>query len=165
MLAPINTNKHYVTRANLTVVGATIVNNIVVESVVAPASVNTYEVSEGSVVKAVHLELWIFGNNANVANTQFNLSVEKIPSGAPAMTFAQSSNLQSYPNKKNILFTSQGVINAFKDVGNSIPIVRNWLLIPKGKQRMGLGDKIVLNFATITKDVKICGLFIYKEYR
>ena len=165
MLAPINTNKHYVSKTNEKITLGTVTNVIVVESIVAPASANSYSVEEGSVVKAVHFELWIFGANGAPANTQFHMNIEKIPSGAPLMTFAQTANLGSYPNKKNILYTTQGVINAFNDNTNSLPLIRNWLLIPKGKQRMGLGDKLVLNFAAISKDIRICGLFTYKEYR
>ncbi len=165
MLAPINSNKHYVHLTNTAIASGANINIEHVDSVVAPASANAKDVEEGSIVKAVHIEYWIIGNGTVTDTTQFALIVLKLPGGIPDMTYAETLNLGAYANKKNILFTSQGVINAFRDGTQAIPIIRNWVLIPKGKQRMGLGDRIVTVFAATGVAIRICGLATYKEYR
>ncbi len=163
MVAPINANKHYVMIPNANIASAALGTIDVVDAVVAPATSNAFDVEEGSIVKAVYIELWIFGLGASGTDTQFFLAVEKLPAGATPMTQAQSLNLGAYPNKKNILFTSQGVIGGIDT--NSVVVLRNWILIPKGKQRMGLADRIVLSVATLGAPMQRCGFITYKEYR
>ncbi len=163
MVAPINANKHYVHLSNNTLASGAISTVKQVESVVAPAAANSFEVEEGSVVKAIYIEIWLYGQGADGIDTQFFMCTMKKPSDAPDLTFAQSSNLGAYPNKKNILYTTQGVIGGTNN--NSIPIIKNWLLIPKGKQRMGLGDQIVTYITSLGATVQRCGFSTYKEYR
>ncbi len=120
------------------------------------------EVEEGSVVSAIFVELWLL-DSAN--DGSFSVTLEKRPSGVAAMGFASSQALGTYPNKKNILYTTQG-LSPNNAVGNPVPIIRNWFKIPKGKQRMGLGDKVVLNIANMgLNDLEFCGVFIYKEQK
>ncbi len=161
--SPIVSRKHYVHRSNTQLASGVIQNNIVVESVVSPATAAASEVKEGSVVKAVYVEMWVGGAGLSGNSTQFNLTLEKISSDGPVMTFSQSLNLGAYPNKKNIFYTTQGVL-AGEDV-QTIPIIRNWVLIPKGKQRMGLSDRIMLNIAASGQNIDTCGIFTYKEYQ
>jgi len=81
------------------------------------------------------------------------------------MTHAQSQILHDYPNKKNLFKTSQGLLGDANS--NAVPIFREWIAIPKGKQRIGLGDTLVFNLAALgemDQDVEVCGLVIYKEY-
>ncbi len=163
MVAPINANKHYVHIANANIASGAIENIPVVDAVVAPASAASINVEEGSIVKAVYIELWIYGLGASGTDTQFFMAVEKVPSNGVAMTVAQSLNLGAYENKKNILFTSQGVIGGIDT--NSVSIIRNWVLIPKGKQRMGLGDRIEISVAPLGAPMQRCGFSTYKEYR
>jgi len=164
MLAPINSIKHYVHRANITVVSGNILNEELIDAVAAPASASAEQVKQGAVIKAVYVESWIQNDGGTGTDNQFNVNLEKIPSGAPAMTFAQSVNLGSYPNKKNILYSSQGVQGASVDGIPAVPVLRNWMLIPKGKQRFGLGDKLVLNISSTGFTLRTCGLATYKEY-
>ncbi len=163
MVAPINSIKHYVPRPNVEIALGTIININIAEAETAPASAAVEDVLEGSVLKAVHVEMWIHGRAATGDQQQFVASLEKRPSDAPAMTFAQSLAMQAYPNKKNILYTTQGVIG--DGATQAIPIIREWFKIPKGKQRMGVGDRIVLNISTVEAALAACGLFTYKEYR
>ncbi len=165
MLAPINSNKHYVHRTNIVVNSAAIDPEVVVDAVVAPASTNAFDVEEGSVVKAIHFEYWLLSNGATGSDTQFVVIVEKVPSNLASVTAAQILNLGAYTNKKNILFTSQGVLGAGVDGQGALPVLNSWILIPKGKQRMGLGDRVVISFSTIGENVNWCGLATYKEFR
>ncbi len=166
MLAPINSNKHYVHRTNTSIATGSISAHIAVNSVVAPATSNAEDVEEGSVVKAVHLEYWLNSDGATGTTVQFILIVEKVPSGQTAVTAAQIVNLGAYQNKKNILYTTQGNLGASVDGQSSVPVLRDWVLIPKGKQRMGLGDRIVTSMHPIgSVGAAFCGLVTYKEYR
>ncbi len=118
------------------------------------------EVEEGATVKAVFVELWIL-DSSNAGS--FSITLEKRPAAASAMGFASSQALNAYANKKNIFYTTQG-LSPNDAVGNPVPIIRQWFKIPKGKQRMGLSDKVVLNIANMgLNDLEFCGFFTYKE--
>ncbi len=164
MVAPINTVKHYVHRQNTATVSAGIASIVIVDAVVAPATANSFNVKEGSLVKAIHYELWLISQGATGTFTQFDVIIEKVPSNQDSVTAAQIVNLGAYTNKKNILFSSQGVIGAGVDGQGALPVIRGWLLIPKGKQRMGLSDRIVLSFSPTGQTTNNCGLFTYKEW-
>ncbi len=165
MVPPINSVKHYVHRTNVTLASAAIQNNLVATSVVAPATGSAADVREGSVIKAIFVEIWLLGGTTSAdTTTQFLIAVEKVPTSAILMTHAQSLNLGAYPNKKNILYTTQGVLTGELNGPQAVPIIRGWIMIPKGKQRMGLGDRLVVNIANTGVSLQICGIFTYKEY-
>ncbi len=117
----------------------------------------------GAVVKAVFFELWYIGSASQpVIQTT---TVEKSPSGLSDPLSVQMSDLNNYPNKKNVLFTSQGIVGDANT--NPSPILRQWIPIPKGKQRFGLGDRLLISIQALgeaSNDLEICGTFIYKEY-
>ncbi len=161
MKAPIVSRKHIVQHTITQVTTGTVTtlrecHGLAVQNVDAPN-----EVVEGSLLKAVFVELWIIGT--------FNLGsyiviVEKSPAGNPDPTFTEMSTLDAYENKKNILFTSQGLIA--EDNQNPTPVLRQWIKIPKGKQRFGLQDKLKINIASLSaEDVQFCGMTIYKSYQ
>ncbi len=162
MAAPINAVKHYVHLANSTGVSAALLTFSVVDAVVAPATALPASVKEGSIVKAVYCEIWVYGLGASGTDTQFFLCIEKLVGGSPVMTYAQSLQLGAYPNKKNILYSTQGVIGGIDT--NSIPVIKNWVLIPKGKQRFGLGDRLQINISTLGASMQRCAIFTFKEY-
>ncbi len=164
MLSPINSNKHYVHRTNIAVASGALQSEDVTRAVVAPATTNSFNVEEGSVVKAVHLEYWILGDELAGNTSQFTLIVEKEPGNGTAMTAVNAANLGAYPNKKNILYVTQGLINPFLNGGGPIPLIRNWVLIPKGKQRQGLDDSIRVHLLATGK-LRFCGVATYKEFR
>jgi len=165
-LNPIQSIKHYVQFANATIGTGTIANLTVVDAVsVTAVGANSNEVEEGSIVKAVHIEMWCLCSGSSGAITQFNYVLEKVPAAQTPVTFTQSLNLGAYPNKKNVLYTSQGNLPSRIDTSGTIPIMRGWFLIPKGKQRMGLGDKIVLSLASTGSALDRCGMMTYKEYK
>ncbi len=161
MLATINSVKHYIP-VNLTVTATSGITQIsLVEAQELQDVAIAQDVRSGAVVKAVYVELWMIANHATSFCT-FTASLEKIPAAATAMTFAQSQNLTDYPNKKNVLYTTQGIVGSAEN--NAVPFFRGWFKIPKGKQRMGLGDQIVVNISAITVGVQHCGMSVFKEY-
>ncbi len=127
----------------------------------AVQSVNAaFEVIEGNVVKAVYLEYWVIGT---FSLGSFVVTVEKSPAGAGPPTFTELALLDSYQNKKNILYTTQGLMA--EDNQNPTPVLRQWIKIPKGKQRFGLEDRLRINFASLTgEDLQFCGFTLYKSY-
>ncbi len=164
MLAPINTVKHYVGQPNVTIALGTSTTFEIADVVAAPVDTNREKVSEGALVKSVHFEYWIVGGGAAGVITQFVLTIEKSPSGAADPAFSDMLNLGGYKNKKNILYTTQGIVTSKQEGTNPVPIIRDWLLIPKGKQRMGQADRLLVSIATVESSLAFCGISTYKEY-
>ncbi len=162
MRAPIVSRKHLVQFTEFSVASLT-VNCMVGVRAKAIASVDTnFEVVEGSVIKAIFAELWILGKHAS-SQSSFVVVVEKVPAGGAEPTISQMTTLDAYSNKKNILFTSQGLIAPA--TANPTPVLRQWIKIPKGKQRFGLEDEFRICIASIgANDLHGCGLQIYKSY-
>lgn len=162
MLAPIHSIKHYVHRSNIEILtGAVLIQSVVAAIAKGAARSNAFDVEEGAVIKAVHIEHWILGT-ANADSSQFTYIIYKLPSGQPTPDETNMLNLGSWDNKKNILFSSQGVLPE-ENAGQSIPVHRGWIKIPKGKQRMGLGDKVQIACLSVGT-LQYCGLSTYKEY-
>ncbi len=129
-----------------------------VESTVANAA---NEVEEGALVKAIYVELWL-QNQSNLGESIVTVTKDTKSGAGP--NFAQSAALFTYSNKKNIFFTHQG-LTSNDGIGNPVPILREWIKIPKGKQRMGLGDTIVITIANVSaNNLNRCGFSVYKEY-
>jgi len=85
--------------------------------------------------------------------------VERLPGGATNITDAEFAALHTYANKKNILYMTQGITGDSNT--NPTPWIRQWILIPKGKQRFGLNDRLQLNIRAISEDFEWCGINIY----
>jgi len=157
----IHSVKHYVQMTLTEATTLTRNTEVLVQAEESTAANLGNEVEEGALVKAVFIELWI---EAESNSGFFTIIVEKSMAGAAAPTFTQMTDLFSYPNKKNILYTTQG-LTSNDGVGNPIPILRQWFKIPKGKQRFGLKDKIILSIASRgANNINYCGFATYKEY-
>ncbi len=135
-------------------------NTFIATGVVSTLANLANEVAEGSAIKAVYVELWLIGGTADQF---FTITLEKVPGAGNVQTFTESTNLFAYVNKKNILYTTQGL--APNDgVGQPVPVIRQWFKIPKGKQRWGLNDNLNLNIASRGDGtITVCGFFTYKE--
>jgi len=156
----VQSTKHYVQQSRSQVATVSVANIDISESVVMASNNLVDEVLEGSLIKAVYVEMWILDSSNDGS---FIITLEKVNGGMPAMTFASINALGFYANKKNVFYTTQG-LSPNNGVGNPIPIIRQWFKIPKGKQRQGLGDKFVLNIANNgLNDLEFCGFFTYKE--
>ncbi len=165
MQAPIISIKHFVPRTSVAIAGGTVLSHVIVDTV-AQASVTAVEdVVEGSLVKAVFCEYWIMNEAATGNQGQFTVTIEKISSGGATPTVTNMANLGSYPNKKNVLYTSQGILGEINDGQGAIPIIRTWVPIPKGKQRFSLGDRFIITLSSVSGSYRVCGMFIYKEYK
>ncbi len=165
MVRPVvHSTKHIVQFANFLVTAGASNPQTLINTVPSTANrVNVVDVVEGAIIKAIYVELWVKGDGASSADTQFIIALVKLPGGGNAITAADMLNLQAYDNKKNIFFISQGVLGG-KDTGQAVPVLRQWIQIPKGKQRWGNGDEMILNTSSIDTGLQRCGVAIYKEY-
>ncbi len=153
--------KHYAqTPINQIATGVREINTVV--TAVERTTANTAtEVPEGAIIKAVYFEMWL-QNQGNLG--EFILTISKDPEGATGPTFNEHATLFFYTNKKNILYTSQG-LTPNDAISGPINVLRQWVKIPKSKQRFGLGDGIHLNISNVSSnDLNRCGFTTYKEY-
>ncbi len=119
------------------------------------------EVKEGASIKAVFFEFWL--QNSGVDGT-FIATITKDPEGSAGPTFAEHSALMTYNNKKNVLWSSEG-LTSNDGVSGPVNIIRGWVKIPKSKQRFGLGDRLNMVISNVSAgDLHRCGMTTYKEY-
>ncbi len=159
--AIVQSEKHIVQFPIATVIGGVIANNTVINALQGADPVNATQVDPGTIVKAVFLEFWLIAGAQNTSS--FNLTVEKRTGNSPVMTAAQADALYNYGNKKNILYSSQGVLG--EQNTNPVPILRQWIPIPKGKQRFGAGDTLMVNIKSISEDTQFCAIAVFKAYQ
>ncbi len=157
----VHSTKHYVQLPiNVIATGIREVNQIVtaVQSTVANLAT---EVEEGSTIKAVYFEMWL-QNQSNLG--EFIATISKDISGSTGPTFVEQASLFTFENKKNVLWSSQG-LTSNDAISGPVNIIRGWVKIPKSKQRFGLGDRLNLNISNVSaNDLNRCGLAIFKEY-
>ncbi len=154
----INTEKHYVHKTLSTVLAGATDNIVIVAASAVPGGTAT-AVREGAVIKAVFIEMWVRTNDTSPGAT--SITLYKKTGGDTSMTATEAADLNSYDNKKNVLYHTQGLIN--DQDSSAIPFIRQWFKIPKGKQRFGLADVLILNVFAQALDNNICGFFTYKE--
>ncbi len=156
----INSKKHYVQTTLASITGQGVVNITLINTIEGAPTVPSH-VGEGSIVKAVFVELWVLNSAANIAS--FTVAIYKNPGGSNVCDNTEMANLHDYKNKKNILFTSQGIMprNSTFPMG----VIRTWIKVPKSKQRFGLGDTLLITIRNnTTDDLNFCGITTYKEY-
>ncbi len=163
MKAPIHSRKHINQISQSTVGQAAVVDTILFQSIEGHSTVPSH-VLEGASVKACYVEFWVSQDSASVVGS-YTVVLYINPGNTPIITTAQMAALHDYPNKKNILFTGQGLLTP--NDGGQVPVLRAWYKIPKGKQRFGLQTSLNLairnNNATAI-DINLCGVAIFKEY-
>ncbi len=153
--------KHYVQFPIDQILTGTAQNIRLIDSVESTVANLANEVSEGSMVKAIYIELWL-QNEGNLGESIVTVTKDQQNTNGPS--FAQLAALFTYNNKKNVLFTHQG-LTSNDGVSGPVNILRSWIKIPKGKQRFGLNDRVHLSISnTSANDLVRCGFAIYKEY-
>ncbi len=68
------------------------------------------------------------------------------------------------PNRNQILHEEKGLTTSVSD-GSTPMVFKGVIKIPRGKQRMGVGDKILLVHSAGTEPMNFCFKAIYKDYR
>ncbi len=162
MKAIIQSKKHIFQISQSTVAQAMAATSTFVQALEGPPT-QPQHVAEGATVKSCYVEFWVSQDSASVVGS-YTVILLKDPGGNAAPTQTNLASLHDYDNKKNILFTAQGLLTP--NDGGQIPVLRGWYKIPKGKQRMGLGDAmrvVIRNNNATSIDINFCGLVIYKE--
>ncbi len=160
----INAIKHYVQLENASIAsGARRSFQFVTAVDQNTAGTSTDQVLEGSIIKAVFVEVWMKSNSTAGTDNKFQVCVEKVPAGQASITFTQMNNMMAYPNKKNVFHFGQGVLGDLTT--QSMPVLRQWFKIPKGKQRFGLDDVFVASMSATGAAFDSCGFSTYKEYK
>jgi len=162
MVRPVvHSRKHYVQQSLRTIDASTKEDTTIITAVESTLANVANEVREGAIVKAVYIELWM--RTQSTSPGSYILVLSKSSGGAGLFSTAEMAALWSAENKKNILFTSQGLLND-QDADAMTPM-RGWYKIPRSKQRFGLGDKLFLQiFAQGALDITACGFELFKEY-
>ncbi len=163
MKAPIHSKKHIFQISQATVAQAAVVVTPFIISIEG-SSATPQHVNEGSLVKNCYVEFWVSQDSASVVGS-YTIILYKNPGNSITVTSAEMAALHDWRNKKNILFTAQGLLTP--NDGGQVPVLRAWYKIPKGKQRMGLSDSVdiaIRNNNATAIDINFCGVVIYKEY-
>ncbi len=159
--AMVHSTKHYVQFGRYTIGTGAVVKQDIVIAVEGTAASAVDETAEGSTIKAVYIELWLLDSGAGGNDVTVLL---KNPVNASGPTFAQANALGTFVNKKNILFTHQGLVPN-DGIAQPVNVMHGWYKIPKTKQRFGLGDRLHLVVANNSaQDLFACGFATYKEY-
>ncbi len=129
-------------------------------AIAAETPTNPSDVRIGAEVRAVYVEMWVAAESTAMATSI--AIIEKSNASKVKATPAEMIALDDYPNKKNILWTHQGLTSS--NATNATPIIQQWIKIPKGKQRMGQGDRIDISLLAVVDGFNFCGQAIFKEY-
>ncbi len=163
MKAPIHSKKHIFQISQATVAQAAVGTTGFAQAIEGAPS-QPQHVGEGALIKSCYIEFWVSQDSASVVGS-YTVVMEKQPGNSATITTGNMAALHDYSNKKNILFTAQGLLTPSD--GGQVPVLRGWYKIPRGKQRMGLGDILritIRNNNATSIDQNFCGLIIYKEY-
>ncbi len=159
----IKSKKHVNQISQSTVTQGATVATVIVEAL-ETTSLTPKDVEEGAIVKACYVEYWVSQDSASVVGS-YTVALYKLPGVGSTASAGDMAALHDWDNKKNILFTAQGLLTP--NDGGQVPVLRGWYKIPKGKQRFGLKDRLVINIRNNNAtaiDINFCGLAIYKEY-
>ncbi len=156
----VHSHKHYVQFSISTVTGGAADTLNIAKSVAVQSKDAVDEVEEGSSIKAVYVELWARAGSTTGASGQMIIYKLQADSTAPATT--DMAALGTWDNKRNIFYTTMGLFN--DQDADAIALFKGWIKIPKGKQRMALGDELKITVFSPTIDLQICGFSTYKEY-
>ncbi len=157
----LHSTKHYVQMSLSTVTTGAEVEVDLIQGVPIADKNTVSEVEEGATVKAIYIELWVIGS---VSNQFFTIILARYPSGVNGATIAEMAALGDWDNKKNVLYTTQGLASN-DGIAQPIPVMRQWFKIPKGKQRFGINDRMRIQVASRgSDDIIFCGFATYKEY-
>ena len=152
--------KHYVQYSIQTIVAGAVADLTIANAVSIDAVNTVSEVAEGNSIKAIYVEIW--GRAGSTTPSSGQMIIYKKQSDSSNPTNTEMAALGDWDNKRNILYTTMGLFN--DQDADAIMLHKGWVKIPKGKQRMGLGDALKISIFVPTIDLQICGFTTYKEY-
>ncbi len=163
-MKPVIRSKKHIQQISQSTVAQGVVGHVTIATSIEGSPTTPDHVMEGASIKSCFVEFWVSQDSASIVGS-YTVILYKDPGGLHAATTTNMAALHDYPNKKNVLFTAQGLLTP--NDGGQVPVLRDWYKIPKGKQRFGLADRLLLtirnNNATAI-DINFCGVAVYKEY-
>ena len=104
--SPIHSKKHYVQVTLSSVAAGAIANEVLADGIEGAATLPEH-VEEGAVIKAIYIEFWVTQATSSIGS--ITCAMYKLPGAASAAATADLAALHDWDNKKNILFTQQGL--------------------------------------------------------
>ncbi len=155
----IHSEKHIIQNTLSTVAAGALEVHTIAKAVDTVGASNT-EVSVGASIKAIQVEDWV--RTGDTSPGSFVYIIAKLPGGVSNPSTTNMANLNDWSNKNNVFYVTQGLSN--DQDADAINISNTFMKIPKGKQRMALGDEWITCLFAQALDQIHCGKFIYKEY-
>ncbi len=161
-LRPVNRIKHVVDTVQ-TLTAGTVLDLNQILAVDAPVLANTTEVVTGSKVHGIYLRVNIAGNESDPgALPSVYMAVWKNPGGNLASI--DPRNVGANDNKRFVIHQEMTMIqNAIG--GNPRDLFNGVIVIPKGMQRFGPNDKLILGVVSTAVNIAVCVQAHYKEFR
>lgn len=160
-LRPIHSIKNIVN--DLLIVGANTTNLQTVANAVNSATLgNQREVTRGSTINQVYIEMWLYGNAVAGVNSRIAWGLFKNDAGV--MVPPNPSSAGTAALKKQYFAMGTGLVGSQAN-GQPGYLIRGWFKIPKGYRKMRSDDIISMVVRNDTaNDVNLCSVFIYKWY-
>ena len=121
----VHSTKHYVQTSISTIVGGAVLSIDLIHAVSVDAKNDPDEVEEGNSVKAIYLEYWIRAGSTTPSSGQMVIYKSSADTTPPLA--ADMAALDSWDNKKNVLYTTMGLYN--DQDADAIAIYKGWLKI------------------------------------
>ncbi len=129
---------------------------------VLPAIANTNNVTAGSRINTVYLEVWIFGNTAPGVNSAITWYVAKNPGNN--LTLPDPSLAGADDNKRWIYAMGKGQVGQTAS-GSPPYLIRGWFSLPQRMRRFGHDDQLELHIKNDSgANINVCRLAVYKWY-
>ncbi len=154
----------HITDTNATVSAATTLPTVLILGRDAPVLAATREVESGAKVHGIFLNVQIQGNQItsgaipNIYMAVYKSKGGNIPDINPASTGANA-------DKSNIIHQEMGMFQSDSVDGNPKTLFKGVIVIPKGLQRFGIDDELVITVRSTAVNFKVCIQCIYKEFR
>ncbi len=159
---PITSRKNIV--QNVAIIAAAGTNLQVITNAVEqmPGLANTQQVTVGSIVNTIYLEVWMYGNAVEGINSPVTWMLVKNPGNN--LTFLGPELAGTDDNKRWIFAMGKGLLGSSLN-GQPGYLIRGWFSIPRKMRRHGFDDEIQLIIKNDTaNDINLCKLMIYKWY-
>ncbi len=163
-LRPINRIKHVVDAQGTIAAGA--VNSIAIaDATDTPSLAATASVETGSKVNGIYLRVEIASNEAISLGAIPNVYMYVAKNPGNNVTLPTANAVGSNDNKRFVLHQEMSMIENKGQGSNARTLFNGVIVIPKGMQRFGPDDALILNILCPALDTVQCVQCHYKEFR
>ncbi len=137
---------------------------LIAKGVNTPLSTVATDVSQGCIIKAVWMELWIRASEEDVVGLTTGVDAYIWKNPGANLTAPNPGSVGTSNEKKFVFKSFKGLVGAGTQ-GFPAYSWRGWIRIPKIYQRVGTDDLLQLVFRFTGTAGLVCTNFIYKWYR